>query len=351
MKAARDTFVNPLLALVVCALAGTACAWLRMPLPWMIGPLLAMAACNFGGAQLRAPPGSRPVGQIIIGTALGLYFTPQVARELIGLWPVLVAAAVLALVIGISCGWLLSRLSGIDRATAFFASIPGGATEMAVLAERFGARVDHVALAQSLRVLVVVIVIPFALTYSGVHGTDGYIPADTIFDGGRLAMLLAVATGAGGLFALARVGSAFMFGPLLATALLTGFDVRFSSMPGTLSNLAQLLLGCALGTRFERKSLATLPAYSAAAIGSIFAAIGLSTLAAYLLALAGGLNFASLVLAAAPGGIAEMCITAKVLQLGVPMVTAAHVVRVVVLVSSTGLVYRAALALDRRINR
>jgi uncharacterized membrane protein AbrB (regulator of aidB expression) len=48
------------------------------------------------------------------------------------------------------------------------------------------------------------------------------------------------------------------------------------------------------------------------------------------------------VLATAPGGIAEMCITAKVLQLGVPLVTAAHVTRVVVLITTTGPTYRVA---------
>jgi len=50
----------------------------------------------------------------------------------------------------------------------------------------------------------------------------------------------------------------------------------------------------------------------------------------------------SMVLATAPGGIAEMCITAKVLQLGVPLVTAAHVTRVIVLVTTTGPLFRLA---------
>jgi uncharacterized membrane protein AbrB (regulator of aidB expression) len=49
-----------------------------------------------------------------------------------------------------------------------------------------------------------------------------------------------------------------------------------------------------------------------------------------------GLPTPTLVLAMAPGGIAEMCITAKVLQLGVPLVTAAQVARVLVLISTTG---------------
>jgi len=56
----------------------------------------------------------------------------------------------------------------------------------------------------------------------------------------------------------------------------------------------------------------------------------------------------TLVLALAPGGIAEMCITAKVLQLGVPLVTAAHVVRVLILITTTRPSFRVARQLRKR---
>ncbi len=49
------------------------------------------------------------------------------------------------------------RAASIAR-PAIFASVPGGAAEMSVLGERFGARVDRVAAAQSLRILIVVLV-------------------------------------------------------------------------------------------------------------------------------------------------------------------------------------------------
>jgi uncharacterized membrane protein AbrB (regulator of aidB expression) len=39
------------------------------------------------------------------------------------------------------------------------------------------------------------------------------------------------------------------------------------------------------------------------------------------------IHWATLLLGTSPGGIAEMAITAKVLQLGVPVVTAFHVTR------------------------
>jgi hypothetical protein len=348
MKAARDSWINPVLALVLCAAAGALFAWLKTPLPWMIGPLLAMAVSNFAGAQLRSAPGGRQVGQLIIGTALGLYFTPVVAQQVASYWPLLIFAALFAILVAWVCGWFLASVTDTDRTTAFFASVPGGAAEMAILGERFGARVDRIALAQSLRILSVVILVPFALTYSGVHGTDAYSPVPVPFDWAGLAILFGIATLAGGMLALARMGNAFMFGPLLAAIALTANEFQFSSVPAATTNLGQLLLGCALGSRFERQFLGGLGRYAGAVLASIVISIVLAATLSILLARFTGLPAASLMLAIAPGGIAEMCITAKVLQLGVPLVTAAHVTRVLVLINATAPVYRIARYLRGR---
>lgn len=336
MKAARETWINPALALALCAAAGVVFAWLRMPLPWMIGPLTAMAIGNFAGIGLRAPPMSRQIGQIVVGTALGLYFTPPVAREVVSYWPLLLIGGLLAILLGALGGWVLARLTGTDATTAFFASVPGGATEMTILGERYGARADRVALAQSLRILAVVIIIPFALTYSGAHGSDVYQPAAVVLNWSKLGLLLAAGASAGALLVFLGVPNAFMFGPLAVATGLTIGEVQLSSLPTHLSSAAQVLLGCALGARFERRSLQSAPRYVLGVCGSVVVLILAAALSGLLLASAWGLPVPTLILAMAPGGIAEMCITAKVLQLGVPLVTAAQVARVLVLLSTTG---------------
>jgi hypothetical protein len=345
MRPARDSGLNPLLAVALCAAAGATFAWLRLPLPWMIGPLLAMAACNFAGVGLRAPRGGRALGQIVIGTALGLYFTPAVGREVVAHWPLLLLAAAVAVFLGVLGGWMLSRIGGIDATTAFFASVPGGATEMTLLGERFRARPDRVALAQSLRILVVVIVVPFALTYSGAHGSDMFRPAAVPLRWHGLVMLLAIGATAGLVLDRAHMPNAFMFGPLGAAIAMTLGEVQLSSLPTMMTNAGQVLLGCALGARFERRSLESAPRYVAGVLVSVLACIAVAALIAAAAAMAAGLPAPSLILAMAPGGIAEMCITAKVLQLGVPLVTAAHVARVLVLIAGTAPAYRTARAL------
>jgi uncharacterized protein len=348
MKPARDSWVNPVLALCLCTAAGAAFAGLRLPLPWMIGPLVAMAASNLAGAGLRAPRGGREAGQVVIGSALGLYFTPVVAHEVASYWSLLLVAGVFSIALGALGGWVLSRTGGIDRTTAFFSSVAGGAAEMMILGERYGARPDRVALAQSVRILAVVVVVPFALTYSGVHGSDAYLPASLPVDWAKLGLLLGVAALAGLALNALGIPNAFMFGALAAVIALTVSEVHFSSLPTALSNAAQVVLGCALGSRFERRSLRSAPRFMAAVLFSVMVAMAVAAGFASFLAWASGLPFATLVLATAPGGIAEMCITAKVLQLGVPLVTAAHVTRVVVLITTTGPTYQALLAWRER---
>lgn len=61
--------------------------------------------------------------------------------------------------------------------------------------------------------------------------------------------------------------------------------------------------------------------------------MSLSAAIAWGLASAAGIFLPSMILAAAPGGIAEMSITARALQLGVALVTAAHVTRVLIIVT------------------
>jgi len=347
--AARSGGLNAtLLGLAVCIAGGALASALRLPLPWMIGPLLAMACCRFSGIHAVAPAYGRPVGQVIIGTALGLYFTPVVSRQVLAYAPVMLGAGVFAMGVGFLSSMVLAHGAGIDRRTAFFASVPGGAAEMSVLAERYGARLDEVAVGQSLRIAVVVIVFPWIFQYAGLTGADPYEQAQKLFDPLGIAAMLAAGAAGGMLFRFMRVPNGFTIGALSVSVGFTVAGASWSSMPPMLSNAGQLLIGCALGSRFEQDFLHRAPRFLAALFASIFAAMLISVVLGLTLAWAMGTAWPTMVLATAPGGIAEMAITAKVLHLGVPVVTAFHVTRMVILVTLTAPAYRLALSIARR---
>ncbi|MEP6702563.1 MAG: AbrB family transcriptional regulator [Betaproteobacteria bacterium] len=329
-------------------LAGSLFAWLHTPLPWMIGPLFAVAGARLAGVEVTALPGARYAGQWIIGSALGLYFTPTVVRQVVSFAPWMVLAGVYALGSGLLCGIALARLANIDRRTAFFASVPGGATEMSVLAERFGARTDLVAVAQSLRILIVVSAIPFLFAWINVHGSDPYVQGTREFSWVGLAELLALTAMGGAALHRFRFPNGWVIGSLFVSLPLTAMQIEFSSLPSWLSNVAQLLIGCSLATRFQKDFLYRAPRYLAAVTITVILAIAMAALFGLFLGWAMPSPRATTILATAPGGIAEMAITARVLQLGVPVVTAFHVARMVLLVSSTGLLYQVAQSWRKR---
>ncbi|MBL0122820.1 MAG: AbrB family transcriptional regulator [Betaproteobacteria bacterium] len=330
---------NFVLGLLVSTLGGVVCVGLKTPLPWMIGPLVAMAICNFSGAHLAAPPFGREVGQLFIAVTLGLYFTPVVAGEVLGNMAVLLVAALGAILIGYVASRVLAAFTNIDHATAFFSSVPGGATEMANLGDRFGAAVDKVAVAHSLRILLVVCTIPVLLTIANVHGGDVYRPVLVPFKWTGLLMLFGIAAAGGLLFSAIHFPNPWMMGPLITTIVTTAAGFEFSSMSSLLANCGQVLLGCALGARFSRQFLSDAPRFVAVVLLCIILMMLLSAALAWGLATAAHIYVPSMILAAAPGGIAEMSITARTLQLGVALVTAAHVTRVLIIVSLTLPVY------------
>jgi hypothetical protein len=344
----RAAWARGLAGLAIGIAAGWLCARIGTPIPWMLGPLFTLAVLRVAGVGVTAPPGARYGGQWIIGTSLGLYFTPQVMREVVGWWPLFAAGAAFAIALGYGAGLLLARLAGIDRTTAVFASVPGGAAEMAVLGERFGARADKVAAAHSLRILLVVGIVPAAFALLRVHGSDPYVPGATAFAPQGLALLLAATLVGSAIAQWFNVPNAFVLGSLAVAIPLTVAQVDLSAVPRVVSNAGQCLLGCALGARFQQDFLRGAPRFVLSVAVSVIAAIGATAGFGWVLAWLSGLPAPTLVLGLAPGGIAEMAVTAKVLQLGVPMVTTFHVTRLVVLLLLTAPLFTRLRAWRRR---
>ncbi|GBC58739.1 AbrB family transcriptional regulator [Stutzerimonas stutzeri] len=308
---------------LIGAFGGWLASLANWPLPWMVGSLLAVIAVRCSGWLVSEVPRGRQVGQWIVASAIGLHFTGEVMREVLAHFGVILAGAVGTLLLGLIGIFILLR-SGSDRATAFFASMPGGASEMVVLANRHQAEAASVAAAHSLRLLLVVLIVPALFTWG--LPTVAAPPAAPV-SWPWLAVLLP----AGGLLALLwkRLGqpNPWMLGPLTACALASvAFDLHIG-LPGWAGALGQWLIGCSLACHFDRPFFRSAPAF--------LLRILLFTLLAMLVAAALGgalgwltaLDEVSLMLGMMPGGITELCLTAEALQLSVALVTAVQVLR------------------------
>ncbi len=334
------------------ALAGAAVAiWIHLPLPWFTGPLIMVAGLNMSHVRMPAVPRAREAGQWIIGVALGLYFTPEIVRVVIRLAPWVGVAILFAVLLGLVGGWVLRKLTGESAITCFFAAAIGGAAEMATQAERHGGRVDRVAAAHSLRIMLVALVVPFSLQWWGVTGSDPYTPATSTFDLAGFAVLMAAAGGAAAMLTRLGVPNAFMIGPLLAAGSITAGGFAWSSLPTQVLNAGQLLIGVALGSRFAPEFFRAAPRYLAAVAALTLGYLAISAVFGAWLANVAGLPTATAVLATTPGGIGEMALTAKVLKLGAPIVTAFHSLRMALVVLIIGGLFRAVTSIRARTER
>jgi len=341
----REQLPAILRALAVGIPAGYLFHRLDTPIPWMIGPMVAVAALNLTGVRMHSPPYARQMGQVILGSAVSLYFTPPVVKALAANFPAIIAATIAVFLVGIVGALTLSRASGVDRKSTFFASIPGGAMAMAVLADRYGAQIAPVAVAHSLRVSIVVILIPFALTYSGIPLEVAAYRPDVPLDLSVLAVWLGVGWVLGEISERLNLNNGCLLTPIFFGAALTLSGIQLSAVPHWMTDFAQLMFGLVLGARYERAFFVRYKLFIPFALLNSFFILIASVAAGTALAWAFNLPVATMIIATSPGGLAEMTITAQALHISVPLVVAFHLFRVVMVNIGTQYIYTAIASL------
>ncbi len=338
---AAFSFLRSLAAIAVAIAGALVCVYLKTPLPWLIGPLVAVAAVSMSQRQNRRPP------LALEGRSMGYRCRPR---------PVFLARcragdrAALAVDrgrgdfldrAGLAGCWLLTKAVRADAPTSFFAMAIGGAPEMAAQAQRNGGQVDRGGrVARALRIMLVVLIVPFAFNAMNVHGLDPYTPLAKTFSWTGFVVLVAITAAAAAVMQRVRSPNSWMIGPLLAAALITATGHSFSSFPAVVVNAGQLLIGISLGSRFTPEFFGAAPRFLSAVAAISLLYMLLAAGFAALLALGSGLPWPTATIATTPGGIGEMALTAQALQLGVPIVTAFHTIRLLALLLTVGAMYR-----------
>ncbi|ETW12048.1 putative ammonia monooxygenase [Roseivivax marinus] len=324
------------LLFTLSALGGLAFERLGAPLPWMIGPLVISAAIFVSGAiRVGVPTGIRPFGQVVVACQVGLAFSPEAFAMLVQLAPAIVGTALMTGLCIFVVALILSRLAGISLAQAFLCGVPTSPVEAAGMAIRAGIDPMPVVLSQTLRLSAVVVALPFAL-----YALDGWPDARRAFvriepvDPMNLALLAAIGVAAATTFRRLRVPNPNFLGPLSVCALLAVTDHAPAPFPGMVLALAQVVLGTWLGSTFRRELMGAAGRMAAAFLGATLLVLILCSGGAILIGRAAGLDWRTMVLGAAPGGVVEMALTAKFLGQNVALITSFHLTRIFILMPS-----------------
>ena len=159
---ALDLAVDPgdLGLLAALGVAGYLLArWLRLPAATFVGPLLGSAAGHILGWIVVNPPAVlMALAQLVLGSAVGARFSGTPVA-LIGRTLLLGAGAtVIMLLITLAFGGALSALTGHPLTLLLLAFIPGGFTEMSLIALAMGVDPAFVVTHHSVRVFLVVLI-------------------------------------------------------------------------------------------------------------------------------------------------------------------------------------------------
>ena len=333
-------------ALLALAL-GTGGGWLAslagVPLPWMIGAMLATTLAAVAGLPVALWQRLREGFVVVLGVMLGSSFTPEIAAQLPGWGLSIVILSLYTVVSGGLGAWFFHRVAGYDRITSYFSAMPGGLSVMIFVGEAMGGDSRLISLTHASRLLLVVLILPFAFQLF-----MGYDPGERPAAGPALSALggvdVAVLTASGVLgwagARLLRVPAPAVVGPMLLSAAVHLGGVIEAGPPQLLVAAAQVVVGSALGCRFAGTTVSTIWRTILWAAGGTVVLLGTAVAAAWAGYLVTGLPVLELTLAYSPGGLAEMSLVALALGLEAALVATHHIVRIFLIVVFAPLAFR-----------
>lgn len=324
-------FLGRLALTLTSGAIGGAMFWLvSLPLPWMLGSMCVVAALAISGGPVVSAKRIRPPLAAVIGVTMGSAFSPQIVSH-IGEWAALTIATVVStIMMGLLGLFYLKRFAGFDLVTSYFAAMPAGVYEMTHQGGLLGGDERRIALIQAVRIFLIVLLIPIAFRW--IFDLGAALP-DPHRGGAKLEMmdatLLALCAIVGWPAAkLLRFPNPPLLGPLIASATVHGVGLTETAPPQELVSLAQVVLGASIGGQFIGASLRDIRSTMAHGIALIPMMIGICVLVSALAGWVSEIEFSTLMLALAPGGIAEMSLIAFALHAEVAAVVTHQVLRV-----------------------
>lgn len=328
------------IALALGAAGGAVFAWLRLPLPWMLGAMTANMAASLSGVKADIPNAWRWPMLGVLGVLIGSGFTAEVAAGMVR-WLGSIAMLPVYIVVALLAGLLfLRRFIKLEPVTAFFSAAPGGLSEMVTMGEAGGGDPRTISLIHATRIFCVVFSVPFVVRLMedvGVAAPQASTALPTVWELLLLTGCLVLGLWAGPRL---RLPAAFMLGPLLISAVAHATGLVHSAPPRLLVVLAQLVIGTGLGCRFAGLAPWVVAQTMLLGGGVTLVLLVCTLVFAELIHLYTDLPYIALILALAPGGIAEMGLVALAMGSDPLFVATHHIVRLGVVVLIAPVVFR-----------
>lgn len=330
-------FFRITVSLVTALTGGTVFKLMHIPIPWLLGPMIAvLIGSNTFKGRYEWPGKIRNAGMIVVGYTIGSSMTAATLLEMSYQLPYMVLMTMLLLLLCACIAFFVSKLSDTDYKTALMASIPGGLTQLIILAEETeGVNLTVVTITQVIRLMMIIVCVPL-LVLSPIMGQwkdtaatavsmasaswNGLFPSVFLF--AAVSIMCALAGNK------IKFPTAFLLGPAIGTTILQISGLQGPALPHMIINAAQLMIGTHVGLMLKLDQLTQKLRTISLAVGSglllILGALGLSVLLTKLQPVSKSTGLLSL----APGGIDQMGIIAHEIHADLSMVAGYQLFRI-----------------------
>lgn len=330
-------FIRIIVTIAIAILSGFVFNYIRMPLPWMLGPIAGMIIWSsiFKGNPCWSPK-CRNAGLIVVGYLIGRPFTPDTAHQIITQFPEMLLITLLAMLFTFALSYFTHKKTGINMTTCVISSIPGGLSQMVVLAEEIpSVDVAIVTFIHTIRILIVVFSVPFLVVHfvakNIASNTASALQSASVSEiTPEIVLPFAIAIIIGTWLAVRfKLPTPYLMGPTLATALLVLSGLPAPVLPKIIIIVAQICIGIYMGTnikftRMQNQLNKVAPYALLNAIVLVIFCLGLGWLLTFFI----GADLVTGFLSTSPGGVAEMSLTALMVNADLSTIAVYQIFRI-----------------------
>lgn len=309
-----------IITLVTVAIGGLLFMLLHIPVPWLLGPMVAMViGTNVVKRHFVWHWKIRNLGMMIIGYTIGLSMTSDALHEMARQLPSMLVMTVLLIVLCAGIAYVISKLSDLDYHTSLLASIPGGLSQVLLLAEETkGVNLAVVTVTQLIRLMLIILSMPLIVMLpffsENTEGATIIEPISTAAPSASLFpnILLFILVGMALTFLAVKIKfpTAYLIGPMLGVIILQWVGIKGPELSPGLINGSQLMIGTHVGLMLRTDQLPGKIRTVGLALISGLMLLVVGVLLSFLLSLFQPLSHATSLLSMAPGGMDQMGIIA-----------------------------------------
>lgn len=326
LDAYRRSAAAQIVQIAVAWLGGWLFTQVGIPASWLSGAVVAVILWGRLGLAVIMPRPLAETAMLVSGVVMGAGMSPETLAAA-GKYPLSLLLLAIAVVgTTLASAEALVRLFRWRRDDALLATVPGALTAVMAIAAERKADLVGIGIVQSVRLLLLIIALPFLVSLAsegGGGGTGFGGPGADIAGPGALAALLALGIALGLGFERLGLAAPLLLGATLASGLAHVTGAIPGEPPEAIAQLGFVLIGVFIAQRFNGLSLATMGTLLPAALTAFVVGTSVSAACAGAAVLLAGAPAAEALVAFAPGGLEAMVVLALVMGLD-PLYVAVH---------------------------